>query len=151
MSNSLRPHGLQHARPPVHHELPEFTQTHVCWAGVAIQPPHPLSSPSPPAFNLSQDQGIFQWVSSFSVNQVFFWQWVRSFSMSQFFIRWPKYCSFSFSISPSNDYSGLISFRIDWFYLLAVQEILKSLLQHYSSKVSILRLSAFFGHYLLLK
>ena len=77
---------------------------------------------------------------------------IRVFSnKSVFHIRWPKYWSFSFSISPSNDYSGLISFRIDWFYLLAVQETLKSLLQHYSSKASILRLSAFFGHYLLLK
>ena len=106
---------------PVHHQLLEFAQTHVHWVGDSILPSHPLSSPSPPAFNLSQDQGLFQWVCSFSVNQVFFWQWVRSFSMSQFFIRWPKYCSFSFSISPSNEYSGLIYFRIDWFDFLAVQ------------------------------
>ena len=79
---------------PVHHQLPEFTQTHVHWVGDAIQPSHPLSSPSPPAFNLSQHHGLFKWVV------------LR--------IRWPKYWSFSFSISPSNEYSGLISFRIDW-------------------------------------
>ena len=64
MSDSLRPHGLQHARPPVHHQLPEFTQTHVHWVGDAIQPSDPLSSPSPPAFKLSQHQGLFKWVSS---------------------------------------------------------------------------------------
>ena len=85
---------------PVHHQLPEFTQTHVHWVGDAIQPSHPLSSPSPPAFNLSQHQGLFKWVSSL-----------------------PKYWSFSFSISPSNEYSGLISFRIHWFDLHAVQNI----------------------------
>ena len=64
VSDSLRPQGLQHARPPYHHQLPEFTQTHVHQVGDAIQPPHPLSSPSPPAFNLSQHQGLFKWVSS---------------------------------------------------------------------------------------
>ena len=106
---------------PVHHQLPEFTQTHVHWVGDAIQPSHPLSSPSPPAFNLSQHQGLFQWVSSF--HQV------------------AKYWSFSFSISPSNEYSGLISFRIDWFDI-AVQQTLKSLIQHHSSKASVLRHSA---------
>ena len=63
-SDSLRPHGLQHARPPCHHQLLEFTQTHVHWVSDAIQPSHPLSSPSPPAFNLSQHQGLFKWVSS---------------------------------------------------------------------------------------
>ena len=109
---------------PVHHQLPESTQTHVHWVGDAIQPSHPLSSPYPPAFNLSQHQGLFQWVSSF--------------------IRWPKYWSFSFSISPSNEYSGLISFRMDCLDLLAVQGTLKSLLQHHSSKASILQCSAFF-------
>ena len=83
-----------------------------------------LSSPSPPAFNLSQHQGLFKWVSSS--------------------IRWPKYWSFSFSISPSNQYSGLISFRMDWLDPLAVQGTLKSLLQHHSSKASILLCSAFF-------
>ena len=83
-----------------------------------------LSSPSPPALNLSQHQGLFKWVSS--SHQV------------------AKYWSFSFIISPSNEYSGLISFRIDWLGLLAVQGTLKSLLQHYSSKASILQHSAFF-------
>ena len=89
-----------------------------------IQPSHPLSSPSPPAFNLSQHHGLFQWVSSC--------------------IRWPKYWNLSFSISPSNEYSGLISFRMDWLDLLAVQGTLRSFLQHHSSKASILHHSAFF-------
>ena len=92
--------------------------------GDAIQPSHSLSVPSPPAFNPSQNQGLFQWVSS--LHQV------------------AKYWSFSFSISPSNDCSGLISFRMDWLDLLVVQETLKSLLQHHSSKASILNHSAFF-------
>ena len=101
----------------VHHQLLELTQTYVHQVGDAIQPSHPLSSPSL-AFNL-----------------------IRVFSKeSVLCIRWPKYWSFSFSISPSNEYSGLISFRIDWFDLLAVQGTLKSLLQHHSSKASILRL-----------
>ena len=104
---------------PVHCQLLEFTQTHVHWVGDAIQPFHPLS----PAFNLSQHQSLFKWVSS--SHQV------------------AKYWSFSFSISPSNEYSGLI-FRLDWLDLLAVQGTLKSLLWHHSSKVSILRHSAFF-------
>ena len=107
-------------------QLPEFTQTHVHWVGDAIQPSHLLSSPSPPAINLSQHQGLFQWVGS------------------SFQIRWPKYWSFSFSISPSGEYSGLISFRMDWLDLLAVQGTLKSFLQHYSLKASILWHSAFF-------
>ena len=78
MSDSLRPHGLQHARPPVHHQLPEFTQTHVHWVSDAIQPSHPLLSPSPPAFNLSQHQGLFKWVSSsHQVAKVL--EWHRSF------------------------------------------------------------------------
>ena len=85
---------------PVHHQLPKFTQTHVHWVGDAIQPFHPLSSPSPPAFNPSQHQVIS--------NELVFR------------IRWPKYWRFSFSISPSNEYLGLISFRNDWFDLLAV-------------------------------
>ena len=102
----------------VHQQLPEFTQTHVHWVGDAIQPSHPLSAPSPPAFNLSQHQGLFQWVSSSH--------------------QWPKYWSFSFNISPSNEYSGLISFRMDWLDLLALQGTLKSLLQHHSSKALIL-------------
>ena len=109
---------------PVHCQLPEFTQIHLHWVGDAIQPSHPLSSPSPPAFNLSWHQGLFKWVSS--SHQV------------------TKYWSFSFSISPSKEYSGLISFRMDWLDLLAVQGTLKSLLQHHSSKASIIRHSAFF-------
>ena len=109
---------------PVHHQLPEFAQTHVHRVGNAIQPPHPLSSPPPSAFNFSQHQVFSK----------------ESFLCS----RWPKHWSFSFSISPSNEYSGLISFRIDWFDLLAVQETLESLLQHHSSKASVLRCSAFF-------
>ena len=109
---------------PVHHQLLEFTQTHVHWVSDAIQPSHPLWSPSPPAFNLSHHR-------VFSSELV-----VR--------IRWPKYWSFSFSISPSNEYSGLISFRMDWLVLLAVQGTLKSLLQHHSTKASILQCSAFF-------
>ena len=94
---------------PVHHQLPEFTETHVHWVSDAIQPSHPLSSHSSPIFNLSQDQGLFQWVSSLHQE--------------------PKYWSFSFSISPSNEHPGLISFRMDWLDLLAVQGTLKSLLQ----------------------
>ena len=109
---------------PVHHQLLELARTHVLRVGDAIQPSHLLLSPSPPALNLFQHQGLFQWVSSS--------------------IRWPKYCSFSFSISPSNEYSGLISFSIDWLGLLVVQGALKSLLQHHSSKASILQCSAFF-------
>ena len=109
---------------PVHHQLPELTQTHVHPVSDAIQPSHPLSSPSPPAFNLSQHQ-------CFSKESV-----LR--------IRRPKYWSFSFSISPSNEYSGLISFRMDWLDLLLVQGTLKSLLQHHSSKALILQHSAFF-------
>ena len=107
---------------PVHHQLPEFTQTHFLWVGDAIQPSHPLSSPSPPALNLSQNQHLFKWVS----------------------IRWPNYWSFSFNISPSNEHPGLISFRMDWLDLLAGQGTVKSLLQHHSLKASILRHSAFF-------
>ena len=107
------------------YHLPEFAQTHVHWVGDTIQPSYPLLSPSPPTFNLSQHQGLFEW----SVLQ----------------IRWPKYYwSFSFNISPFNEYSGLISFRMDWLDLLAVQETLKSLLRHHSSKTSILQHSAFF-------
>ena len=113
---------------PVHHHLPEYTQTHVHRVGDAIQPSHPLSSPSPPAFNLSQHQGLFKWVSS--LHQV----------CGILTIYW----SFSFNISPSNEHPGLISFRMDWLDLLTVQGTLKSLLQHHSSKASILRCSSFF-------
>ena len=109
---------------PVHHQLPELTQTHVHWVSDAIQPSHLLSSLSPPAFNLSS---------------------IKVFSNeSALRIRWPKYWSFNFSISPSNEYSRLIFFRIDWFHLFAVQGTLKSFLQHHSSKASILWCSAFF-------
>ena len=110
---------------PVHHQLPELAQTHVHRVSEAIQPSHPLSSPSPPTFNLSQHQFFFS-------------------NESALRIRWPEYWSFSFSISPSNEYPGLISFRMDWLGLLAVQGTLKSLLQHHRSKASILRRSAFF-------
>ena len=107
---------------PVHHQLLELAQTQVHWVSDAIQLSYPPSSSSPPAFNLSS---------------------IRVFSNeSVLCIRWPKY--WSFSISPSNEYSGLISFRIDWFDLLAVQGPLKSLLQHHSSKASLLQHLAFF-------
>ena len=107
---------------PVHHQLPELAQTHVHWVVDAIQPSHPLSSSSPPAFKLPQHQGLFQGVSCS--------HWVA------------KYWSFSFSTS--NEYSGLISFRMDWFDLLEVQVTLKSFLQHHSSKASIFQCSGFF-------
>ena len=109
---------------PVYHPLPEFTQTHVHWVGDAIQPSYPLSSPSPPTLNFSQHQGLFKWVSSS--------------------LQVAKVLEFQLQHSPSNEYSGLISFRIDWFDLLAVQGTLKSLLQHHRSKVSIFQCSAFF-------
>ena len=99
---------------PVHHQLQEFAQTHGHRVGDAIQPSHPLSSPPPPAFNLAQHQGL------------------------------ESVLHISFSISPSSEHSGLTSFRTDWLDLLAVQGTLKSLLQHHSSKASILRNSAFF-------
>ena len=109
---------------PIHYQLPEPTQTYVHRVGGAIQPSHPLSSPSPLAF-------IFSSIRVFSNESVLC-------------TRWPNDWSFSFSISPSNEYPGLISFRMDWFDLLAVQGTLKSLLQHHSSKPSILQHSAFF-------
>ena len=109
---------------PVHCQLLELTQTHVHWVGDAIQPPHPLCRPLLPP-------SIFPSIRVFSNESVLC-------------IRWPKYWNFSLSISPSNEYSGLMSFRIDWFDLFAVQGPLKSLLQHHSSKASILRRSAFF-------
>ena len=176
----------------------EVAQTH--WAGDTTQSSCPLSSPSPPAFNLSQHQGLFQWVSSshqvakgFSRSVISSSLWlsrttayqaslsitnawsllklmsiesvmpsnylilyhpflllpsifpsIRVFSKESVHIRWWKYCSFSFRISLSNECSGLISFRTDWFDLLVVQGTLKSLLQHHSSKASILRCSTFF-------
>ena len=108
----------------VHHQLLELAQTHVHRISDAMKPSHPLSSSSPPAFNPAS---------------------LRVFSNeSVLCIRWPKYCSFSFSIIPSNERLGLISFRMDCLDLLSVQGTLKSLLQHHSSKASILWHSAFF-------
>ena len=116
---------MNHSTPgfPVQHQLLDLAQTHVHQAGNAIQSSYLLSSPSPPAFNLSQ-----------------------SFPMSQFFVSGYQSIgvSVSASVSPSSEYSGLISFRMDWLDLLAVQGTLKSLLQHHSSKASIHRHSAFF-------
>ena len=110
---------------PVHHQLPEFTQTHVHRVGNAIQPSHPLLSPSlpapiPPSIRVFSNESTLR-------------------------MRWPKYWSVSFSIIPSKEYPGLISFRMDWLDLLAVQRTLKSLLQLHSSKASILWRSAFFS------
>ena len=109
---------------PVHHQLPEFTQTHVHRVGDAIQPSHPLSSPLLlPSVPHS----------------------IRVFSNeSALCMRWPKYWSFSFIINPSNECPGMISFRMEWLDLLAFQETLKSLFQHHSSKASILWSSDFF-------
>ena len=109
---------------PVHHHLPEFTQTHVHRVSDAIQPSHPLSSPSlpapiPPSIRVFSNESTLR-------------------------MRWPKYWSFSFSIIPSKELPGLISFRMDWLDLLAVQGTLKSLLQHHGPKAPILQCSAFF-------
>ena len=109
---------------PVHYQLPEFTQTHVHYVGDASQPSHPLMCPSPPALNLSQHQGLFKWVSS--LHQV------------------DKVLEFHIQHHPSSEHPGLISFRVDWLDLLAVQGTLKSLLQYHNSKASVLRCSAFF-------
>ena len=109
---------------PVPQHLVEFAQVHVHCIGDAIQPSHSLSPSSPSVLNLSQHQGF-----------------CNEFALC---IRWPKYWSFSFSICPSSEYSVFISLKIDWFDLLAVQETLKNLLQHHSSKASILWCSAFF-------
>ena len=103
VSDSLWPRGLLHAKPPCRSPTPRAHSTHVHWVGDAVHPSHPVV-PFPPTFNLSQHR--------------------------VFHIRWPKYWSFSFSISPSNEHPGLISFRMDWLALLAVQGTLKSLLQH---------------------
>ena len=177
---------------PVHHQLLEFTQTHVHWVSDAIQPSHRLLSPSPLAFNLSQHQGLFFFFLFFLllffhlfllvggsllynivVGFVIHWHestmdlhvfpipipsptslstqslWVfpvpKALSNESVLgIRWPKYWSFSFNISPSNECSGLTAFRIDWLDLFAVQGTLLSLLQHHNSKASILQHSAFF-------
>ena len=109
---------------PALHYLLKFAQIHVHWVSDATQPSHSLLPYTPFAFSLSQHQGIFQWVGP--LHQV------------------AKVLEFSFSISPSNEYSGLSSFRMDWLDLLAVQGTLKSLLQHHSSKASILQCLAFF-------
>ena len=117
---------MNHSTPglPVHHQLPGYTQIHVHRVTDAIQPSHPLSSPLllppiPPSIKVCSNEATLR-------------------------MRWPKYWSFSISIIPSKEIPGLISFRMDWFDLLAVQGTLKSLLQHHSSKASILRHSAFF-------
>ena len=109
---------------PVHHQLPEFTQTHIHQVDEAIQPSHPLSSPFllppiPPSIRVFSNESTLH-------------------------MRWPKYWSFSFNISSSNEHPGLISFTMDWVDFLAVQGTLKSLLQHHSSKASVLPHSAFF-------
>ena len=110
---------------PVQHQLPELAQTHVHQVSDAIQLYHPLSSPSPPTFNLSQHQGLFKWVSS-------------SHKAAKIL------GSFSFIISPSNEYSEIIFFRIDRLDLLPVKGILNNFIQHHSSEASILQCSAFF-------
>ena len=117
---------MNHSMPSlsVHHQLPESTQTHVHWVGDAIQPSHPLSSPSPPSLNRSQNQSLFKWVSS--PHQV------------------AKVLEFQLQHQSSNEHTGLISFTMDWLDLLGVQGTLKSLLQHNSSKEWILWHSAFF-------
>ena len=109
---------------PVHHHLPEFTQTHGHWVGDSIQPSHPLHPllflpPIPPSIRVFPNESTLR-------------------------MRWPKYWSFSFSINPSNEHPGLISLRMHWLDLLTAQGTLKSLLQHHSSKASILWRSAFF-------
>ena len=108
---------------PVLHYLPEFAQTHVDWIDDVIQPSHPLSPPSPSHIVPS----------------------IRIFSNElALCIRWPTYWSFNLNITPSNEYSGLTSFRIDWLHFLAVQGTIKSLIQHHNSKASIIWCSAFF-------
>ena len=108
---------------PIHHQHPKLAQTHAHRVSDPTQPSHPLLALSPSTFNLSQHQGLF--------------------NESLLHIRWPKYWSFSFNISPANEYSGLTSFRMDWFDL-AIQGTLESLLQQHSSKPSALQYSAFF-------
>ena len=121
---TLQLHKLQHTRLPVLHQLPEFAQSHIYWISGAIQPAHPL-------LPLLLLPSVFPSIRVFS-------------SYSALHFKWPKYWSFSFSIGPSSEYSGLISFSIEWLVLLAVQGTLKPLLLHHSSKASILQLSAFF-------
>ena len=110
---------------PVLHHFLELAQTHIDQVGDTIQPSCLLSSPSPPAFNLSQHQGLF--------------------NEPALCIRWPKYWSFGFSISPSNEYSRFISFRSDWFDLLAVQGILKSSPTPQLESINSSALSLFYG------
>ena len=125
MSGSLQPHGLQHARPPCPSPIPRVHNK-------------PMSIESVmPSSHLILCHPLFLLPSIFPSIQVFPNESVPC-------IRWPKYWSFSLSISPSKEHPGLISFRMDWLDLLAVQGTLKSLLQHHSSKASILRRSAFF-------
>ena len=124
VSDSATPWIAARQASPVHHQLPESTQTHVHWVGDAIRPSHPLSSPSPPALKLSQHQGLFKWVSS--LRQV------------------AKVLEFQLQHQSFNEHPGLISFRLDWLDLLAVQGTLKSLLQHHNLKASVLQSSAFF-------
>ena len=124
VSDSLQPHGLQHARAPCSSPTPGACTNSCPLVGDAIQPSHPLSpllflSPIPPSIRVFSNESTLH-------------------------MRWPKYWSFSFNISPSTEHSELISFRMDCLDLLAVQGTLKSLLQHHSSKASILRCSAFF-------
>ena len=124
MSDSLRPHGLKHTRLPCPSPTPKLAQTHVI---ESVMPSNHLILCGP----LLLLPSLFPSIRVFSNESILC-------------IRWPKYWSFSFSISPSNEYSGLISFRIDWLDLLAVQGTLKSLLQYHSSKASVLQCSAFF-------
>ena len=124
MSDSLRPHEPQHSRPPCPSPTPRV-HPHPC--PLTVMPPNHLILYCP----LVLLPSIFPSIRVFS-------------NESTLSIRWPKYWNFSFSISPSNEYSGLISFRMDWLDFLAVQGTLKNLLQHHSSKASILQHSAFF-------
>ena len=123
MSDSLRPHGLQHGRPPVRHHSQSLLKL---MSIGSVMPSNHLLLCRP----LLLPPSIFPSIRVFSNESVLH-------------IRWPKYWSFSLSISPSNGHSGLISFRMDWLDLLAVQGTLESLLQHHRSKASILRCSAF--------
>ena len=133
MSDPLQPHELQHARPPCPSPTPR----------VHPNPCPLMDMPSCPSIGWQCHPTISSCCPLLLLPSIF--PSIRVFSSeSALCIRWPKYWSFSFSISPSNEYSGLISFRMDWLDLLAVQGTLKSPLQHYSSKASILRRSAFF-------
>ena len=122
MSNSLWPHRVQHARPPCPSPAPGVHSNSCSWSRwchLILCPPLLLLLPVPPSIRVFPDESTLH-------------------------MRWPKYWSFSFSISSSNEHPGLISFRMDWLDLLAVQGTLKSLLQHHTSKASILRCSVFF-------